>query len=65
MNKEMNPMARKALNRLSLLVIALGIASTALAAPQGIRDANICRGMGQTCYCSGACVADHSGCRCL
>jgi hypothetical protein len=53
------------LRRLSFLVIALGVACGALASPQAIRDINICRGMGQTCYCSGACVAGHDGCHCL
>lgn len=58
-------MNRKTIHRLSLLVIACGIACGALASPQVMRDINICRGMGQTCYCSGACVASHDGCRCL
>jgi hypothetical protein len=58
-------MNRKTLHRASLLVIAFGIACGALASPQGLRDINICRGMGQTCYCSGACVAGHDGCHCL
>jgi hypothetical protein len=58
-------MTRKTMNRFSLLVLALGLASTAMASPQGIRNVNVCRGMGHTCYCSGACVAGHDGCRCL
>ena len=58
-------MNRKSLNRMSLLVIALGLACSALASPQGVRDINICRGMGKTCYCSGACVASHDGCKCM
>ncbi len=38
------------LRRLSLLVIALGVASGARAAPQAIRDLNICPRQGPTCY---------------
>jgi len=57
-------MNAKSVRRLSLLVIALGMAWNALAVPHAIRDINICRGMGQTCYCSGACVATHDGCEC-
>lgn len=49
----------------ALLVIVLGLACNALASPQQIRDINICRGMGKTCYCTGACVATHDGCSCL
>jgi hypothetical protein len=52
------------IRRASLFVMALGLAWNALAAPHAIRDINICRGMGQTCYCTGACVATHDGCEC-
>lgn len=57
-------MNTKSVRRLSLLVISLGLAWNALAVPHVIGDINICRGMGQTCYCSGACVASHDGCEC-
>jgi hypothetical protein len=57
-------MNRTSLRRLSLVVLALGLAWNALASPRAMRDINICRGMGQTCYCSGACVATHDGCEC-
>lgn len=58
-------MNRKAIHRMSLLVVALGLACSAWASPQQARDINICRGMGRTCYCSGACVATHGGCQCM
>ena len=49
----------------ALIVIALG--ASAAGAQERVASQlayNKCEGGGQSCYCSGGCVASGSGCRC-
>lgn len=54
------------INLAALVVIALGASANAMGAGVSpLLAYNKCEGGGQSCYCSGGCVASGEGCRCL
>lgn len=57
-------MTRKWINVAAFMLIAFGASASGVDRVESAAI-NYCEGGGLSCYCSGACQASGSGCRCL